>query len=55
MSRPKGPHGLWEEINHPLVGWNKFALRPKRFEEEKTQGGKISKWEGGVLLQVGLE
>ena len=36
MSRPKGSHGLWKEINQPLVGWNKFPLRPIRFEKEKN-------------------
>ena len=47
VSRPKGSHGLWEEINQPLVGWNKFPLRPIRFEKEKTQGGKsfqVGRW-----------
>ena len=37
VSRPKGSHGLWEDINQPLVGWNKFPLRPIRFEKEKTR------------------
>ena len=56
MSRPKGSHGLWEEINQPLVGWNKFPLRPIRFEKEKKHKvERVSKWEGGILLQVGLE
>ena len=55
VSRPKGSHGLWEEINQPLVGWNKFPLRPIRFEKEKHKVERVSKWEGGILLQVGLE
>ena len=29
-------NGLWEEINQPLVGWNKFPLRTIRFEKEKN-------------------
>ena len=47
VSRPKGFHGIWEEINQPLVGRNKFPLRPIRFEKEKTQGGKsfqVGRW-----------
>ena len=55
VSRPKGSHGIWEEINQPLVGWNKFPLRPIRFEKEKHKVERISKWEGGILLTVGLE
>ena len=42
--RPQGSHGLWEEINQPLVGWNKFPLRPRRFEKEKTQRGKMESY-----------
>ena len=44
---PGGPHGLKWEGNQPLVGWNKFPLRPIRFEKKKTQGGKsfqVGRW-----------
>ena len=34
---PQGVSWAMEEINQPLVGWNKFPLRPIRFEKKKTR------------------
>ena len=44
---PQGVSWAMGRDKPTLVGWNKFPLRPIRFEKEKTQGGKsfqVGRW-----------